>query len=267
MKKGGIDISSVGGVVLALACILVGQALEGGHVGSVLQVTAALIVFGGTFGAVMVSFPMTDVVGGLKAAKRVFTESKPDLAGLIAEIVGYAQTARMKGLLALESQVSKASSPFLAQALRLAVDGTDPKLVREVLETSIQIEEDEAKRQAKIYEAAGGYAPTVGILGAVLGLIHVMENLTDPGKMGGGIAVAFVATVYGVGAANLLFLPVANKLKVKHERVVVARTMALEGLLAVQLGENPRLIEERLRSFLPEAERTEAESAAAARAA
>ncbi len=252
MKK-GLDIASVAGIAGAIGCILLGQHLEGGHVSSVLQATAALIVVGGTLGAVCVSYPLADVIGGGKALLNVFLSSTPDVRGLIKEIVGYGQTARMKGLLALEGEIKKASDPFLGVALRLAVDGTDPKLVREVLETAIGAEEEVAKRHAKVWESAGGFAPTVGILGAVLGLIHVMENLTDPGKMGGGIATAFVATVYGVGLANLFLLPAANKLKVKHEVEVQAKTVIVEGILAVQLGENPRLIEERLMSFIPHA--------------
>jgi chemotaxis protein MotA len=247
-----MDLASVGGVVLALSMILLGQALEGGHVGSILQATAALIVFGGTIGATAVAFPTRDFVRGVKMASMVFLEKKSDLGGLAREIVELAGMARRDGVLALEGRLADIREPFLRKALGYVVDGVDPNVTRDSLEAAMESEFQEGNVGAKVWEAAGGYAPTIGILGAVLGLIHVMENLSDPSKLGGGIAVAFVATVYGVGSANILFLPMASKLKRKVGLARERRVLITEGVLAIQEGLNPRVLEEKLRSYTGE---------------
>ena len=185
-----MDVTTVAGIVAALAFILVGQALEGGHAGSLVQATAALIVFGGTLGAVMVAFPKKDFIRGMKILKLAFTEKKIELAGLSKQLVDYATVARRDGVLALEGKLADVDDPFLRRALQFVVDGVDAGVTRSTLEAAIDSEYEENAVGAKVWESAGGFAPTVGILGAVLGLIHVMENLSDPSKLGGGIAVA-----------------------------------------------------------------------------
>jgi chemotaxis protein MotA len=247
-----MDLTTIGGVVVAVGLILLGQTLEGGHVGSILQATAALIVFGGTIGATMVAFPTKDFVRGLKMAKLAFGNPKHDLGALTARIVEFASVARRDGVLALEGRLPEIEDPFLRRALQFAVDGVDGEVTRDSLETAIEAEFQENAVAAKVWESMGGYAPTVGILGAVLGLIHVMENLSDPSKLGGGIATAFVATVYGVGSANLLFLPMANKLKRKLTLEKERKTVIAEGVLSIQEGLNPRVLEEKLRAFTGE---------------
>jgi chemotaxis protein MotA len=179
-----------------------------------------------------------------------------DVKGTITQILDLANVSRKQGLLALEGKLKDLHDPFFKKGIQLIVDGTDPKLLQEILEIEVEHHEEEGVHAAKVWEAAGGYAPTVGILGAVLGLIHVMENLADPSKLGGGIAVAFVATVYGVGAANLFFLPIANKIKFKLKEEAGLRTMVIMGLVGLAQGENPRLLQEKLESYLPPHERT-----------
>jgi chemotaxis protein MotA len=245
-----MDITTIGGIVLAIGCIIGGQALEGGHLGSIIQGTAALIVFGGTIGATMVAYPMAEFMRGVKAFKNALTDKKADLQGLATQIVEMAGVARRDGVLALEGKLGELKDPFLRRSLGFVVDGLDPAVTRNTLESEIEAEAEEATVGAKVFETAGGFAPTVGILGAVLGLIHVMENLNDPSKLGGGIATAFVATVYGVGIANLILLPVANKLKRKITVEKERKTMIAEGALAIQEGLNPRVLEEKLRALI-----------------
>jgi chemotaxis protein MotA len=247
-----MDITSIGGIILAIVAILGGQALEGGHASSILQATAALIVFGGTIGATMVAFPTKDFVRGMKMISLAFGNVKHDLPALTKRIVELASVARRDGVLALEGQLPGIDDPFLRRALQFAVDGVDADVTRDSLETAIDAEFQERVVGAKVWETMGGFAPTVGILGAVLGLIHVMENLSDPSKLGGGIATAFVATVYGVGSANLLFLPVATKLKRKLTLEKERKTIITEGVLSIQEGLNPRILEEKLRAFTGE---------------
>ncbi len=258
-----MDITTIAGLILAVGGILLGQLLEGGHVGSILQGTAAIIVFGGTFGAVMVSFPKKDFVRGMKMLKQAFTDKKDDLAGLAKEIVELASVARRDGVLALEGKLAEIKDPFLRKALGYVVDGVDATVTRSSLEAAMEAEHGENMMGAKVWEAAGGYSPTIGIIGAVLGLIHVMENLSDPSKLGGGIAVAFVATVYGVAAANILYLPTANKLKRKLALAMDRKVLITEGVLAIQEGLNPRVLEEKLRAFTGEEAAGAAEKKAA----
>jgi chemotaxis protein MotA len=244
-----MDVTSVGGIVLAIGLILLGQALEGGHVGSIIQGTAALIVFGGTIGAVAVAFPLKDFLRGLKMFGLAFGNKKLDLGALAKQIVDLASVARRDGVLALESRLGEIGDPFLKRALSYVVDGVDANVTRDSLEATMEAEFLEASQGAKVWESAGGFAPTVGILGAVLGPIHVMENLSDPSKLGGGIATAFVATVYGVGSANLLFLPMATKLKRKIGMAKERQVLIMEGVLSIQEGLNPRVLEEKLRAY------------------
>ncbi|MDX2022103.1 MAG: flagellar motor protein [Deltaproteobacteria bacterium] len=244
-----MDILSIGGIVFAIACILGGQALEGGHAGSLVQATAAIIVVGGTIGAVAVAFPMADFMRGVKMLGLIFGSKKDDTGEIIKQIVELATIARRDGVLALEQQVQNIPDPFLKRAVSFLVDGVDAAVARESLEGQIFHEFEENQTGAKVWESAGGFAPTVGILGAVLGLIHVMENLSDPSKLGPGIAVAFVATVYGVGMANLFFLPMANKAKRKVGLEKERKTLIAEGVLSIQAGLNPRVLEDKLNAL------------------
>jgi len=247
-----MDKATIIGIVLGIGAVIGGQTLEGGNIHSIMQLTAAIIVFGGTFGAVFLSFPFHNVLGGFKGIKKIIKEPPQDPYQIIAQITNYGNKARKEGILSLEKEVKNAEDPFLKKALTMAVDGVEPNMIREAMGNELEYCDEHGKVDSKIFKAAGGYAPTIGILGAVLGLIHVMENLNDPSKLGAGIATAFVATVYGVGSANLLFLPIANKLEVRHRHEMIIKEMILEGVVAVSTGENPRLIEEKLNSFLSE---------------
>lgn len=247
-----MDKATIIGIVLGIGAVLGGQALEGGSLHSLIQFAAAIIVFGGTFGAVFLSYPFQNVIGSFKDIKIILKEPPQDPFQIIRLITQYANKARKEGILSLEKELSTIEDAFLKKALAMAVDGVEPHHIREAMEMELEYLEEHGKVNSKVWKAAGGYAPTIGILGAVLGLIHVMENLNDPSKLGSGIAVAFVATVYGVGSANLLFLPFSTKLEVRHRHQMIIKEMILEGVIAVSTGENPRLIEEKLYSFLSE---------------
>ena len=244
-----MDKISFVGLLLGIAAILGGQVLEGGHLASLLQPTAFLIVIGGTLGAVMLQSPLRTFIRGAKMVKWIFFPPPIQPRMLIANIARWSQIARKEGLLVLEGEVAKVADPFAAKGLQLLVDGVEPERLREVLEVEIGAWEAELKAAAKVWESAGGYAPTIGILGAVMGLIHVMENLSDPAKLGGGIAVAFVATIYGVGSANLIFLPAAKKLLANIAAQVALREMLVDGLVGIATGDNPRVIESRLQGY------------------
>lgn len=252
-----MDIATIVGIALAIGAIVGGQILEGGHLGSIMQLTAFIIVMGGTIGAVCVQNSLSVVMRSVGILGLVFGNRSHDVAGTIKVIVELANVSRKQGLLALEGKLKDIHDPFFRKGVQLIVDGTDPKVVHEILEIEVEQHEEQGFLAGKVWEAAGGYAPTVGIIGAVLGLIHVMENLADPSKLGSGIAVAFVATVYGVGAANLFFLPFANKIKFKIKEESAARNVIVMGLVGLAQGENPRLLQEKLESFLPLNKRTQ----------
>ena len=245
-----MDKISVLGLLLGVAAIIGGQVLEGGHVGSLSQPTALLIVLGGTVGAVMLQSPYATFMRGVRMMRWVWYPPVVDNQQLIKQLSNWSQVSRREGLLALENVINQLKDDFTRKGLQLLVDGAEPERLREVLEVEINTYENEMKQSARIWEAAGGYAPTVGILGAVLGLIHVMENLSEPAKLGAGIAVAFVATIYGVGLANLVFLPMANKLKAHVNRLVLQREMIVDGLVGIANGDNPRIIESRLQGYI-----------------
>ena len=245
-----MDRISVLGLFIGLSAIVGGQVLEGGHVSSLLQPTAFLIVVGGTVGAVLLQSPKAVFMRGMRMFRWVWMPPVVNQAQLITLLTNWGQTARREGLLALEGQIGPQKDPFIKKGLQLLVDGAEPDRLREVLEVDIVTFEDSQRQAARIWESAGGYSPTIGILGAVMGLIHVMENLTDPSKLGAGIAVAFVATIYGVGLANLVLLPIGNKLKAIIARQVKVREMILDGLIGIANGDNPRIIESRLRGYL-----------------
>ena len=248
-KKGGPDLISVAGLIVAVGGILGGLILEGGQLRDVAQVTAAVIVLGGTAGAVMVSTPGAVLKGALKRMAGVFHDSAPPIESLIEEIVGYASKARKTGLVSLENEADSASDPFLGKAMTLAVDGTDLQEIRAMLELESSVSEHHAEAEAKVFESAGGYAPTVGIIGAVLGLIQVMKNLANIDQVGHGIAVAFVATVYGVGLANLYLLPVASKIKARAHAETNRRDLIVEGVSGIVEGLNPKLLRVKLEAY------------------
>jgi chemotaxis protein MotA len=243
------DLISVAGLAVALAGILGGLVLEGGRIKDIAQLTAALIVLGGTAGAVMVSTPLHVLKGALRRLAGVFMDSTPDLSKITEEVIAYATKARKNGLVSLEQEAQEIADPFLRKAMNLGVDGTDLQEVRKMLELQIDIEEQTGEAEAKVFESAGGYAPTIGIIGAVLGLIQVMKNLANIDEVGHGIAVAFVATVYGVASANLLFLPMASKIKARQRAESQRKELILEGVSGIVEGLNPKLIREKLRAF------------------
>jgi chemotaxis protein MotA len=245
-----MDVLSLIGVVLALVAIMGGNYLEGGHVGALLNGPAALIVIGGTLGAVFLQTPMSVLKRATAVVHWIFFPPRIDLPGGIDRVVSWSLIARKEGLLGLESVAEAEFDAYARKGLQLLVDGAEPVSIRSILEVDFLTQEDRDIQAAKVFESMGGYSPTIGIIGAVMGLIHVMGNLADPSMLGSGIAVAFVATIYGVGLANLLLLPVANKLKAIAGRQSRYREMLLEGILAIAEGENPRSIELKLQGFM-----------------
>jgi chemotaxis protein MotA len=245
-----VDKISLAGLAIGLIAIIGGQILEGGHIGSLVQPTALLIVCGGTLGAVLLQSPMHVFSRGIRMAKWVWVPPVVEQKRLIDQVLNWSQLSRREGLLSLEAYIPAIKDNFIKKGLQLLVDGAEPERIRDLLEVDINTFEDEWRQSAKIWESAGGYSPTIGIIGAVMGLIHVMENLSDPTKLGAGIAVAFVATIYGVGLANLIFLPIAGKLKYYISRMVASKEMVIDGLVGIAVGDNPRVIEARLMGYL-----------------
>lgn len=252
-----MDLTSLIGLFAGGFFILVGQVMEGGTIEQLIQVTAAFIVFGGTFGAVLLSFPAEDLNEAVKDIKLIFFTGPVNYQEIIDKIIEFAQKARKEGVIALESDAKNESDPLLKMGLEAVSDGADPTLVREMMETLLGQIEAKKAGSAKVWESAGGYSPTIGIIGAVLGLIQVMQNLSDPSKLGAGIAVAFVATVYGVGFANLIGIPMGSKIKFKAKQDIKAKEMIIEGIMAIQAGESPTLIERKLQAYLPDRKPTE----------
>lgn len=248
--KSKFDVISIIGILLSLAAIIGGQFLEGGHIGSLVQTTAFIVVVGGTFGACMLQYSLPVFLQGLRMLTWVVMPPQVRQEEVIEDVINWGQIARRGGLLSLEPVMLEIEDAFVRKGLQLLVDGAEPEVLRETMEVEMNTYEDFQRLSARVWESAGGYAPTIGILGAVMGLIHVMENLSDPSKLGGGIAVAFVATIYGVGSANLFFLPIANKLKAIIAREMVQREMVVEGLVSIANGENPRIIENKLRGYI-----------------
>ena len=243
------DIATLAGLLLAAAGILGGLVLEGGKVTDITQVTAFMIVLGGTIGAVMVTTPLSILIQAAKKLGAVFFEKSHSPTQVIDEIVSYASKARKDSIISLESELDKIHDPFMLKALTLAIDGTDLREIRKMMELDIVLAEKASESCAKVYESAGGYAPTIGIIGAVLGLIQVMKHLENIEEVGRGIAVAFVATVYGVASANLFFLPVANKIKIRAQQISEMKELMLEGVCSIAEGLNPKLIRQKLESF------------------
>ncbi|MBP8184254.1 MAG: flagellar motor protein [Pseudomonas sp.] len=245
-----MDVLSLIGIVLAFVAILGGNYLEGGHVGALVNGPAALIVIGGTLGAAFLQAPVHVLKRSGVVIRWIFLPPIIDLPAGIARVVSWSMTARKEGLLGLESVADSERDDYARKGLQLLVDGAEPEAIRSILEVDLYTQEGRDIQAAKVFESMGGYAPTIGIIGAVMGLIHVMGNLADPSKLGSGIAVAFVATIYGVGFANLLLLPIASKIKAVALRQARYREMLLEGILSIAEGENPRSIELKLQGFM-----------------
>jgi chemotaxis protein MotA len=245
-----VDRSTIGGILLAIVGIGLGLILDGGNLAQVIQPTAALIVLGGTVGAVMIQFPLPVVLQALKHLKDVFLNPRNESDSIVQNLLHYAYKARKEGLLSLDAELSKISDPFLKESLMLAIDGVRSADLRKMMELQLEYRGETDSRIPKVFEAAAGFAPTIGIVGAVLGLIQVMQHLQDMNEVGRGIAVAFVATIYGVGSANLLFLPWAGKLRIRIREQEVIREMTLEAILSILEGANPRALEMQLRGYL-----------------
>lgn len=252
-----MDLFVIISLLLGLVSLIVAFILEGGHLSSLLEPTAALIVFGGTFGAVGVSFPAKILAKVPKLIKILLTNKKEDRENLILQFKDLSNKVRKDGLLALDSELQTGEyDKFLIHGLQLVTDGIDGDLIRKTLETRIDNMEYRHSKGIAIFEAAGGFAPTMGVIGTVMGLVHVLSNLSDPSTLGPKIAVAFIATLYGVGSANLIWLPIANRLKELDSDEILTKSMIVEGIMMIYSGSNPALIEERLRGFLEHEEET-----------
>jgi chemotaxis protein MotA len=248
-----LDKASLGGIILALGGVFAGLLLEGGNLGQILQPTAAMIVFGGTLGAVMLQFPLAIILLAFRQLGSVFINPHRDPAAVIHQLVQFAQKARRHGIVSLDAELPEIEDPFLRKSLMLAVDGTEPQELRKMMELELENQAEYEEQAPQVFESAGGFAPTIGIIGAVLGLIQVMQHLDKIDEVGKGIAVAFVATVYGVGSANLLYLPMAGKMKLRIRDEQIMREMKREGVASILEGMNPRMLETKLLGFMVEA--------------
>jgi len=244
------DGLSLAGLLIGITAILLGQYLEGGHISALVNGPAILIVLGGTLGAVMLQSPFATFMRGMRMILWTFVPPTIKNEEIIHKLVSWSNIARKEGLLGLENIEESEKDTFARKGLQLLVDGSEPENIRAILEVDINTKEHHDTQSARIFESMGGYSPTIGIIGAVIGLIQVMGNLSDPSKLGSGIAVAFVATIYGVGAANLVFIPIANKLKNIVHMQAMYREMIVEGMVSIAEGENPRNIETKLFGFL-----------------
>ncbi|HEY1901519.1 MAG TPA: flagellar motor protein [Terracidiphilus sp.] len=257
-----MDKSSIAGVLLAIAGIVAGLLIEGGNLGQILQPTAALIVFGGTMGAVLLQFPLSTVVAAFRSLGHVFAAPQKQNDQLIRQLVSFANKARRNGVVSLDSDLQSIRDPFLRQSLMLAVDGTEPSELRRIMRVSLDCTTESQEHLPAVFESAGGFSPTIGILGAVLGLIQVMQHLDNIQEVGRGIAVAFVATIYGVGIANLFFLPFAGKMRIRIYEELQCREMMLEGVASILEGMNPRMLEIKLAGFIDDKKQGKRERAA-----
>jgi chemotaxis protein MotA len=245
-----VDFLTITGVVLSLLAVIGGNFLEGGHTDSLLQLTAFVIVFGGTLGAILVQTPLNVFIHAMKRFKWVFIPPKIERRLTLKKVLDWSKIARKDGLLGLQKAADREKDKFTKKGLMLLVDGNEPEEIRKILDVEIDITAANEMNAAKVYEAMGGYSPTIGIIGAVLGLIHVMNNLADPSALGPGIAVAFVATIYGVGFANFFFLPISNKLKTLSRDLTQYQEMLVDGVASIAEGENPRVIQSKLEGYL-----------------
>jgi chemotaxis protein MotA len=249
-----MDKSTITGLILAIGGLMGGLLLEGGTVRQIMQPTAALIVLGGTLGAVMISFPLDVVLASLKRVRTVFMGKTPNYQGTLALLLRLADKARREGIVSLDKELAGLPDPFLRRSLMLAVDGTEPQELRKMMELELELQMERDEEIPRVFESAGGYSPTVGIIGAVLGLIQVMQHLDNIEEVGRGIAVAFVATIYGVAFANLFCLPAAAKLKIRQRQESLLQEMMLEGVTSILEGLNPRMLEIKLSGFMNKSE-------------
>ncbi len=250
-----MDLTTLLGIIIGLGGVIGGFILEDGHLGSLFVGSSGAIVLGGTIGAVVMSFGLAELKTVPGFLKTVFTDSNIDFNGSVESLVETADRARREGLLSLESHLPEIENDFMRRGLQLVIDGTDPELTRNMLEMEIASYEQGQNLGVEIFNSAGGFAPTMGIIGTVMGLVHVLGNISDPDTLAPAIASAFIATLYGILTANLLWIPFATKIKIKASRQVSHMELILEGILSVQAGENPRVIREKLLTFLPERER------------
>lgn len=248
-----MDKATVGGILIALGGILAGLLLEGGRFSQILQPTAAMIVFGGTLGAVLIQFPLPVTGRALRRLAQIFATPRNDPRRTVRDLVRYAQKARRDGIVSLDRELDQIADPFLKKSLMLAIDGTEPQELRKAMELELDNRAEREERAPQVFESAGGFSPTIGIIGAVLGLIQVMQHLDKIDEVGRGIAVAFVATIYGVGAANLFLLPAAGKLRIRIREEQIVHEMTLEGVISILEGMNPRMLENKLLGFLADA--------------
>jgi chemotaxis protein MotA len=247
-----MEIVTVLGVVMGMLAVFGGALLEGLHLSSIMQGTAAIIVFGGTFGAMFVSFPQQDIKRAFGSFGIIFNKVDTDVRAVIDEIIRVASVARKEGVLAVEGMRDSIENPLFKKSIKFVIDGFEPQTVKDIMQSEIDLIFEEEEAAGKVWEGAGGYSPTIGIIGAVLGLIHVMGNLSDPSKLGDGIAVAFVATVYGVGAANLVFIPFGTKLKRKAHMRAMSKEVIKLGVIGIQEGLNPHFLREKLEVYVEE---------------
>lgn len=245
-----MDIASLVGLFIGLFAIIGAICMESGSISSILQLPSLIVVLGGTMGAVLINFPLENMLEAFKSVKKVFYNEKENYQDVLDQIILFANISRQKGLLALQEVVDSVEHDFLKRGLQLTIDIQNPQLLHEILIKEINLDEEEGVLSSRIFEAMGGYAPTFGIIGAVLGLIQVMSNLKDPAHLGQGIALSFVATFYGVGFANMILLPIAGKLKMRLRDEIILKEMIIQGLISIHFRENPALIEEKLLSFL-----------------
>ncbi len=246
-----MDLTTLIGLLVGFGSILLAFIEEGGSLGMLVVVSAFMIVFGGTFGATIISFTGDELKKVPYFLKIVFTEKKVDYSTVLESLVDTADKARREGLLSLESQLGEIDNDFLSRGLQLVIDGTDPELTRSMLEMEIESFEEHEKVGTEIFMTMGGFGPTMGIIGTVMGMVNVLSNLSNPDDLGPAIAVAFLATLYGISSANLLWIPFGTKIKIKTAREVLLMELILEGILSIQAGENPRVIKEKLMTFLP----------------
>jgi chemotaxis protein MotA len=247
-----MDILALFGLIIGLGAIVAGNIAEGGTTAHLVQLAAALVVFGGTFGATVLSYPLSDLRSALAALKLVFNRDRTDPATIVEDSVNILVQARRSGLVALQPQIKEIENVFLRKGLMHVVDGMPPKMIKDILEQEIASYEKRMRRAARVFESAGGYAPTIGILGAVLGLIQVMSNVAEPSKIGAGISVAFVATIYGVGSANLVLFPFSKRILARMNEQIFLMELALEGILGVESGINPFFLRTKLNALLLE---------------
>ncbi len=246
-----MDLATIAGLLGAWGALLLSAIIEKTNLASLFGPSAFILVIGGTFGATMISYSIDDIVALPKIIALAFKKQETDPLKFIELLVGFAEKARREGLLILQEFIKDTEDKFLVRGMNLVIDGADPELVRNILETEIVFLEKRHSISASIFETAGGFAPTMGIIGTVVGLITVLGNIENASELSKGIAVAFLATFYGISTANLIWLPIANKLKLKSKAELLIKEMILEGILSIQAGENPRIVREKLEVFLP----------------